>query len=139
MNVKTLLTLGIFMMLFTVAFGQTSEGPKNGPVISFEEKTHDFGDIVQGEKVEYVFKFKNTGTMPLVISDVRTTCACTAKRWSKEPVMPGKAGEIVVSFDSSGKQGMQNKVVTILSNASNSMETVSIRVNVVPPAPEGNK
>ena len=111
---------------------QTSEGPKNGPIITFVEKSHDFGDIQQGEKVEYVFTFKNTGTQPLVISDVVTTCACTAKSYSKEPVMPGKTGQVTVTFDSAGKMGMQNKVITILSNATNSREMVSIRVNVIP-------
>lgn len=122
-----------FALLLTIAsLAQAVEGPKNGPIIAFIEKSHDFGDIPQGEKVEYVFNFKNTGTQPLVISDVITTCQCTAKQWNKEPVMPGKAGQITVSFDSTGKMGINNKVITIQSNAVNASERVSIRVNVVP-------
>src|SRR5687768_2375814 len=122
----------LFLMLFPAifSFAQTVEGPQNGPIITFIEKSHDFGDIPQGGKVEYIFKFKNTGTQPLVISDVITTCQCTAKQWSKEPVMPGKSGQITVSFDSAGKMGIQNKVISIQSNATNSTERVSIRVNV---------
>jgi hypothetical protein len=127
-----LFSFAILISLISVA--QTVEGVKNGPVITFAEKTHDFGDIQQGEKIEYVFKFQNTGTQPLVISDVMTTCQCTAKQWSKAPVMPGKSSQITVSFDSAGKMGIQNKVITIQSNATNSTERVSIRVNVLPPA-----
>jgi hypothetical protein len=127
------ITLLFFILICNMlTFGQTVEGPKNGSIITFLEKSHDFGDIQQGEKVEYIFKFKNTGTQPLIISDVVTTCQCTAKEWSKEPVMPGKTGEVMVSFDSAGKMGIQNKVVTVLSNAVNSTERVIIRVNVVP-------
>lgn len=128
---KIILFLFFLLPVFSL-LSQTADGPKNGPIITFLEKSHDFGDIQQGEKVEYVFKFKNTGTQPLVISDVMTTCACTAKQWSKDPVLPGKTGEITVSFDSAGKMGMQNKVITIISNATNSREMVSIRVNVIP-------
>lgn len=129
------IVLFFFVLLLTVvSFAQTTEGSKTGPVITFAEKTHDFGDIAQGEKIEYVFKYQNTGNQPLVISDVITTCQCTAKQWSKSPVMPGKSGQITVSFDSAGKMGIQNKVVTIQSNATNSTERVSIRVNVLPPS-----
>lgn len=138
MRIKSILSFVIILFTVGYSYAQTTEAPKNGAVITFAEKTHDFGDIKQGEKVEYVFKFKNTGNQPLVISDVATTCACTAKHWSKEPVMPGKNGEVTVTFDSAGKQGMQNKVVTIISNASNNPERVSIRVNVVPPSPTQN-
>ena len=129
---KYILFFFLILLININSFAQTGDGPKNGPIITFAEKSHDFGDITQGEKVEYIFKFKNTGTQPLVISDVITTCQCTAKQWNKEPVMPGKNGEITVSFDSVGKMGIQNKVITIQSNATNSTERVSIRVNVVP-------
>ncbi|MBX9852800.1 MAG: DUF1573 domain-containing protein [Cytophagaceae bacterium] len=124
----------LFLIVFpsVFSFPQTTEGPKNGPIITFLEKAHDFGDIQQGEKVEYVFKFKNTGTQPLIVTDVVTTCSCTAKRWTKEPIPPGNTGEVILTFDSAGKQGIQNKVITILSNAANAIERVSIRVNVMP-------
>jgi hypothetical protein len=130
---KHILLFSIALFLSVISFAQTIEGGKSGPVITFAEKSHDFGDIAQGEKIEYVFKFQNTGTQPLVISDVITTCQCTAKQWSKTPVMPGKSGQITISFDSAGKMGIQNKVVTVQSNATNSTERVSIRVNVLPP------
>ena len=60
------------------ANAQEVEEPMTGPKISFAEKSFDFGEITQGEKVEHVFEFENVGNEPLILSDVRTTCGCTA-------------------------------------------------------------
>ena len=89
-----------------------------GPVtsISFAEESFNFGTVTAGEKVKHIFKFKNTGNEPLILSDVRTTCGCTVPTWPREPIAPGKSGEIVVQFDSSGKNGAQSRRVTIVGN-----------------------
>ena len=92
----------------------------NGPIISWVRTTHDFGDIYQGDKVEHTFEFTNTGSEALVITNVEVTCGCTVpKGWTRDPILPGNKAEIVISFNSSGKYGRQNKVVTVISNASN--------------------
>lgn len=109
----------LFLLLLTVAtaWGQTTVGP----AITWERPTYDFGDIVQGEKVEHTFKFVNTGNEPLVITNVQVTCGCTTpKGWARDPIPPGQEGEITLGFNSSGKYGRQKKVVTIVSNAVNS-------------------
>ena len=100
--------------------------------IEFEEAKHDFGDITQGDVVEYTFKFKNTGTAPLVLTNVATTCGCTAPSWPREPIMPGESAQIQVKFNSTGKMGKQNKVITVYSNAENNPERVTITSNVLP-------
>ena len=105
---------------------------KNGPVITFEESSKDFGDIKQGDKVEHTFKLENTGNAPLVISNVAATCGCTVPKWPKEPIAPGKTAEIKVSFNSAGKMGKQNSVVRIYSNATEPIEKVSMISNVLP-------
>jgi hypothetical protein len=110
---------------------QTTKATTAGPVISFSEKSHDFGNINQGDVVEYTFKFKNTGTQPLVISNVGVTCGCTATDWPKEPIAPGKSSAITAKFNSAGKMGQQNKVITVESNATNSPAQVSIVSNVL--------
>ncbi|WP_258104900.1 DUF1573 domain-containing protein [Marinoscillum sp. MHG1-6] len=111
------------------------EEPATGPKIEFEEKLHEFGDITQGDRVEYTFKYKNTGTEPLLLASVRTTCGCTAPNWSRDPLAPGESADLIVRFNSTGKMGMQNKVITINSNATNSIEKVKITANVLPKAP----
>jgi len=101
-------------------------GPVAGPAITFEESKYDFGSVVQGGTVDHTFKFKNTGTAPLVISNIGVSCGCTTPEWTKAPVLPGKTGSIAAHFNSTGKMGMQNKVLTIESNAAAGSTTVSL-------------
>lgn len=114
-----------FFLLFILAFAgqgfaQETAAKANGPVITFEKKSHDFGDIYQGDKVEETFKFTNTGNEPLVITNVQVTCGCTTpKGYPRDPIAPGGKGEITIGFNSAGRSGRQSKVVTIVSNATN--------------------
>lgn len=111
----------ILLGLGLQGFAQVTSAVKpNGPVITFEKKTHEFGDIVQGDKVEETFKFTNTGNEPLIITNVQVTCGCTTpKGWPRDPIPPGGKAEVTIGFNSAGKMGRQNKVVTIVSNATN--------------------
>ena len=97
-----------------------------GPQIEFAEVKYDFGTIKQGDVVDHTFKFKNTGTQPLVISNIGVSCGCTTPAWTKEPVQPGKTGTISAKFNSAGKEGMQTKVLTIDSNSAGGSTTVSL-------------
>lgn len=115
------------------AFTQETEEPMTGAKIVFAETSFDFGDITQGDRVEHVFEFENTGNEPLILSDVRTTCGCTAPEWPREPVVPGGQAKIKVVFNSVGKMGMQNKVITVMSNAVNNPARVKIVTNVMAP------
>ncbi len=105
---------------------------ENAPEFKFDETKHDFGDISQGDVVEHQFKFTNTGKEPLIISRIVTTCGCTAPTWPKEPIKPGESGKIKIVFNSTGKIGRQNKVVTILSNSVNQKEQLFIVANIIP-------
>jgi len=128
-------------MLFAfqgVAQDAATEEPESGSRIVFLEESHDFGDIAQGVRVEHVFEFENGGDQPLILSNVLTTCGCTASEWPREPIGPGESASLKVTFNSAGKMGVQNKVVTIISNAINSRERVRITTNVLPKAQEGS-
>ncbi len=110
----------LFFVLLAMVASVGSNAQNNGPIISWEKSTYDFGDLVQGDKVEHIFKFKNTGKEALLITNVQVTCGCTTpKGWARDPIAPGQSGEIAVAFNSLGKYGKQNKVVTIISNAVN--------------------
>jgi len=84
--------------------------------ISFDEMEHHFGTIDEGDKVEHVFTFKNTGNEPLILEKCKGSCGCTVPTWPHEPIAPGKSGIIKVSFNPKGKAGKQNKTVTIMAN-----------------------
>jgi len=92
------------------------EAKKKLPQFKFEHTDFDFGLIYEGEKVVHKYKFTNTGGSALVIADISSTCGCTIPTYSKEPVAPGEEGYIEVSFDSSGRRGLQHKAITILAN-----------------------
>ena len=125
-------------MLFLVGINaiaqeeQSKEEVLTGAKIFFAEKSFNFGDISQGDRVEHVFELENIGNEPLIVSDVRTTCGCTAPEWPREPVPPGQKASLRVVFNSAGKMGMQNKVITVMSNAVNGPARVKIVTNVMP-------
>ena len=122
---KKLISLAV-MALFTVgAFAQTESKKEEvkGPGISFDKMVHDYGNVVKGGDGESTFTFTNTGTEPLILSAVRSSCGCTTPFWTSEPVMPGKTGEIKVRYNTNSA-GTINKSVTVSSNAVDSPTTV---------------
>ena len=103
-----------------------------GPAITWEKNTHDFGDIIQGDKVSHIYRFTNTGSNPLIITNVEVTCGCTIpKGWPRDPIMPGDNGVLEVLFNSSGKFGRQNKVVTVVSNATLGNSQLMFSANII--------
>ena len=115
---KKLLMIAVLLVSASAAFAQSAK--QNGPVMTWDKNTHDFGSIVQGDVVEHTFKFTNTGNEPLIITNVQVSCGCTTpKGWPRDPVMPGGSGELTVAFNSTGKMGAQTKPVIIISNAVN--------------------
>jgi hypothetical protein len=119
-GMKKYFFLLIVLALAGQGFAQVATAKANGAVITFEKKSHDFGDIYQGDKVEETYKFTNTGNEPLIITNVQVTCGCTTpKGYPRDPIAPGGKGEITIAFNSAGKSGRQNKVVTVISNATN--------------------
>lgn len=76
----------------------------------------NFGTIIQDEAPEFEFTFINTGNEPMIISNAKGSCGCTVPVWPKEPIAPGETGSINVKFSSKGKQGAQNKTVTLTAN-----------------------
>jgi hypothetical protein len=94
--------------------------------ITFATTEYKFGEVKEGEKVNYKFKFKNTGKAPLIIQDAKASCGCTVPSYTKDPIAVDSEGEIAVSFDSQGKPGTQSKTVTVTSNGSDSPITLTI-------------
>ena len=56
----------------------------------------DWGKLKEGDKMTHIFKFKNTGDNDLVITDAHGSCGCTVPEWPKEPIKPGKGGDLKV-------------------------------------------
>ena len=99
--------------------------------INFTEYQHDFGKVAEGEKVGYNFIFQNKGTTGLVIFSATTTCGCTVPKYDTKPIAPGEKGNLEVVFDTSGRDGMQTKIITVKSNASTPEVLLKITAEVV--------
>jgi hypothetical protein len=100
-------------------------------VITFSEYEHLFGEVNEGEKVGCFFTFENTGTSDLVILAATTTCGCTVPEYDRKPVSPGETGKMEVVFDTSGRNGIQSKIITVRSNASNPVVMLKITAEVI--------
>ncbi|WP_338410626.1 DUF1573 domain-containing protein [uncultured Flavobacterium sp.] len=102
------------------------------PVLEFDKTEHDFGSINEGDKVSTEFIVTNTGDADLIIVSAVGSCGCTVPVWKKEAIKPGESTPILVTFDSNGKPGQQEKSVTITANTANGKEVCKIKANVKP-------
>lgn len=102
-------------------------------VITFEKVEHDFGTLLQGEVVTYSFHFTNTGNMPLIISNVSTSCGCTVGEYPREPIAPGDKGAIKATYDSKGHHGFQSRTLTVVTNTMPSKTVLRLKAKVQTP------
>jgi len=110
---------------------ESSDSKSPMPAFNFEKEMHNFGQLIDGEKVSYSFKFTNSGNAPLIISSAKGSCGCTVPNWPKDPIAPGESGTIDVTFNSSGRSGKQNKAVTLTANTNPSRKVISITSEVI--------
>jgi hypothetical protein len=99
--------------------------------ISFKKDLHDFGTVFEGDEASYEFEFTNTGTAPVIISNVQASCGCTTPSYTKDPVLPGKTGKIKAAYNTVGRIGAFNKTITITSNAENGSVVLTIKGTVL--------
>jgi hypothetical protein len=112
------------------ASGLSAKEAEKMPVITFDTKTYDFGDVVEGERLSYAFKFKNTGKSNLIIYSSEATCGCTTSQPPKAPVRPGESGEITVTFNSQGQKGKVQKRILVGANTYPAETILTITANV---------
>jgi Protein of unknown function (DUF1573) len=115
--------------------GIAGNAPKSNlpeTTMTFEHDEHDFGNIKDGDKVDYTFSFTNSGKNDLQITNAVGSCGCTVPEYPKELVKPGESGKIKVSFNSAGKSGKQEKSVTLTANIANQYQVIRIKANIEP-------
>lgn len=96
---------------------QTEMALKETTKVQIIDSSFSFGEIMEGEKVEYSYRFVNTGDKPLVIITADASCGCTVPQKPERPIMPGETGFIKIVFDSKGRVGNAYKTITVTSNA----------------------
>ena len=92
-------------------------GLRDSTTVLVIDTTHNFVTAIDGDMVEFKFRFKNTGTKPLIVTNASASCGCTVPEKPELPILPGDTSFIKVVFNSKGRIGMAHKTVRILSNA----------------------
>jgi hypothetical protein len=113
-------TFGTLVVVLFISFTMNSQEFK------FEEETIDYGKINKGSEGERIFVFTNIGDAPLIIQNVQSSCGCTIPEKPEKPIMPGKKGEIKVSYDTKRVGGF-SKQITITSNAKITRKVLKIK------------
>lgn len=117
----------------TAVTGAPAAAPvSNQPLttIALSQSNYDFGNIKKGDKVNHVYEITNTGKNPLVISEVKPGCGCTAPEFTKEPILPGQKGKITLSFDSSSFDGAVQKYADVFANVEKSPIKLTFNANI---------
>ncbi len=109
---KVLLFIMLLVGGLNVAIAQ------NAAEIKFDKLSHDFGKFSKKSPVvTCVFSYENVGDAPLIINQAIGSCGCTVPEYTKEPVQPGKKGELKVTYNGTGKHlGRFSKSITVHCN-----------------------
>ena len=128
-----LLQLSLFLCFSQLLFAQTTEkGKKTAqPTLRFNVLEIERQDIPYGSEDLFVFEFKNNGKTPLIITNVQTSCGCTAAEKPTEPIAKGKSSKIVVNYDTK-RVGQFTKTITVTTNASTEPIILTITGKVLP-------
>lgn len=119
----------VFMAILLATGMASADG---GAVISADETSYDFGQIEEDEgKVSVTFTIKNTGDAPLVITRVIASCGCTTPEWTREPIAPGKTGDIEITYNPKGRPGPFSKTISVYSNGKLGSFVLTIRGEVI--------
>lgn len=112
--------------------GVSAQSGDNQTIVVNNSSIHDFGTIKESAgSVSTVFTITNTGKEPLILVNVKASCGCTTPEWTKEPIAPGKQGQIKATYNPANRPGAFNKTITVSSNGSPSSLTLNIKGEVV--------
>ena len=127
MNIKNISLVVALSIFSSFCFGQEKGN------IEFSISEYDFGEIQEADgPAIFEFEFTNTGTAPIIISNVKASCGCTTPGWSKEPVMSGEKGFVKAQYNPRNRPGNFRKSLTITSNSDPVTTRVYIKGNVIP-------
>lgn len=119
----------IVLLLFIGVMALSVSAQDKIAKIEFKAETIDYGEIAKGSEGVRVFQFTNTGTAPLVISNVKSSCGCTIPKKPEAPIAPGETGEIEVKYDTK-RVGPIRKAITVTSNADTPTKVLKIKGTV---------
>ncbi|MBO7198600.1 MAG: DUF1573 domain-containing protein [Alistipes sp.] len=108
-----------------------ADAPK-GAVIDFQTKVVDLGVLTREDDKQFVrLAFTNTGDVPLVVTEVRTTCSCTTVQHDRKKVLPSERGVINITMDpSKAPEGSFYRVLQVYSTATNGVQHITLKAEI---------
>mgnify|MGYP001499202093 FL=1 len=100
--------------------------------LALSEANFDFGKLKKGDHVEHIYEVTNTGTNPLIISQVKPGCGCTVPDYTKDPILPGQKGKITLKFDSTNFDGLVNKQAEVYANVEKAPIVLTFSADIQP-------
>ncbi|MFM9840769.1 MAG: DUF1573 domain-containing protein [Cyclobacteriaceae bacterium] len=91
------------------------EEQTKAPVLNFETYTVVMGKLRKGIDFQRAVKFKNKGKKELIIRYVQSNCSCLISKATAISLKPMEEGYLQVTFNTDGREGLQNKAITIYS------------------------
>ena len=119
---RTFISIFALILVFTSVSAQqknpippVTDTEENALRLSWDATVHDFKEIPLGEPAIATFEFTNDGSKAVSITKVRSSCGCTVADYTKEPILPGKTGQVTATYNAA-KKGNFNKMVTVYVN-----------------------
>ena len=108
-----------------------ADSPK-GAVIEFSTKVVDLGTLSRDDDKQIVrLSFTNTGDVPLVVTEVRTTCSCTTVQHDRRKVLPTERGVLNITMDpSKAPVGDFYRVLNVYSTATNGVQHITLKAEI---------
>ena len=129
---RLLFAFTLVTLTASLATAQQNDAQQNEAVFAVVgEATHDFKTIKEADgAATHTFTIKNEGKAPLVITKVTTSCGCTTPEYPKEPIAPGKTGELKVTYDTANRPGPFTRTIQVLSNGYTGTYVLTIKGTV---------
>ncbi len=103
---------------------------KGSGVMRFDAVRIDAGEMNEDSAPsEYVFRWTNEGTSPLVVVSVQTTCGCAAPSFDRTPVQPGGSGSLKITYHPKGHPGGFLRKIFVYTNLSADMPTAVLELS----------
>ena len=108
-----------------------AEQPK-GAEIEFSTKVVDLGVLSRDDDKQMVrLAFTNTGDIPLVVTEVRTSCTCTTVQHDRKKVLPAERGMLTITMDpSKAPEGSFYRVLQVHSTAINGVQHITLKAEI---------
>ena len=108
-----------------------AQTPK-GADIEFQTNFIDLGELSQEDDKQIVrLVYTNTGDVPLVVTEVRTSCSCTTVKHDRGKLLPGERAAIIITMDpAKAPEGSFYRVLKVYSTASSGVKHITLKAEI---------